>query len=58
MTMPNTGKNNEVAIEFFKFLFDKEQGLRLLEEAGQPVLDNIKVFGAENLPKELQYIVK
>ncbi len=56
--MPNTGKNNEVAIEFFKFLFDKEQGLRLLEEAGQPVLDNIKVFGAENLPKELQYIVK
>jgi molybdate/tungstate transport system substrate-binding protein len=58
LTMPNTGKNNEVAIEFFKFLFDKEQGLRLLEEAGQPVLDNIKVFGAENLPKKLQYIVK
>jgi len=58
LTMPNTGKNNEIAIEFLKFLFDKEQGLRLLEEAGQPVLDNIKVFGSENLPTELQYIVK
>jgi len=58
LTMPNTGKNNEIAIEFLKFLFDKEQGLRLLEEAGQPVLDDIKVFGLENLPTELQYIVK
>lgn len=58
LTMPNTGKNNKIAIEFLKFLFDKEQGLRLLEEAGQPVLDDIKVFGVENLPAELKYIVE
>ncbi|OQY41753.1 MAG: hypothetical protein B6227_04145 [Fusobacteriia bacterium 4572_74] len=58
LTMPNTGKNNEIAVEFLKFLFDKEQGMRLLEEAGQPVLDNIKVFGEENLPMKLQDIVK
>ncbi|WP_028857543.1 tungstate ABC transporter substrate-binding protein WtpA [Psychrilyobacter atlanticus] len=58
LTMPNTGENNEIAIEFLKFLFDKEQGLRLLEEAGQPVLNDIKVFGEENLPMELKYIVE
>lgn len=56
LTMPNTGENNEITVEFLKFLFDKEQGMKLLEEAGQPVLDKIKVFGPENLPTELQYI--
>lgn len=58
LTMPNTGENSEIAIEFLKFLFDKEQGMKLLKEAGQPVLDNIKVFGEENLPAELQHITK
>lgn len=58
LTMPNTGKNNEIAIEFLKFLFDREQGMKLLQESGQPILEEITVFGDENLPEELLSVIE
>lgn len=53
LTMPSTGENSEAAVEFLKFLFDEDEGVRILKEEGQPVLDSVKVFGEENLPKGL-----
>lgn len=58
LTMPKTGENNKVALEFLNFLFDKEKGMKMLHDEGQPVLDKITVFGEEKLPKELSHIVK
>ena len=58
LTMPASGKNNAVAYEFVKFLLDKEQGMKILQSQGQPVLDKITVTGAENLPEQLKSIVK
>lgn len=57
ITMPATGENNELAVEFLKFFFDREQGLKILEDNGQPVLDEIKVTG-DNLPEELNEVIK
>lgn len=56
LTMPKSGENKEVAIEFLKFLFDKEKGMKTLQEAGQPTLEKVTVFGSENLPEELAHI--
>lgn len=58
LTMPKTGENNELAVEFLKFLFDREGGLKVLEDNGQPVLETIEVNGAENLPEGLKGIVE
>lgn len=57
LTMPKSGENKELAVEFLKFLFDKEKGMKILQEAGQPTLEKITVFG-ENLPEELAHIDK
>lgn len=57
ITMPLTGENNELAIEFLKFFFDREQGLKILEDNGQPVLDKIVITG-DNFPDDLQQILK
>ncbi len=54
VTMPTVGENPQAAIEFLKFLFDKEKGLRILEENGQPVIYPVEVKGAEYLPQELR----
>lgn len=53
LTMPNTGEHSEIAVEFLKFLFDENEGMNILREEGQPVLDGVKVFGGENLPEGL-----
>ncbi len=57
ITMPNSGENTELAIEFLKFFFDKEQGLKLLEDNGQPVLDPIVVNG-EGFPEDLNDLIQ
>lgn len=56
LTMPTTGENQKAAVEFLKFLFDKEKGLKILEDNGQPVLDKFDVMGEESLPEELKEI--
>jgi molybdate/tungstate transport system substrate-binding protein len=58
LTMPTSGENTETAIAFLQFLFDKEQGQKILVESGQPLLDEVTVFGAENLPEGLQEIAQ
>jgi len=58
LTIPDTVKNQDAAEAFIRFLFDKEIGMKILIEQGQPVLEKIVVFGAENLPVSLQYLAK
>jgi len=56
LTMPSTGENTELAVEFLKFFFTR--GLRILEDHGQPVLEPVQTKGAENLPVELKNILR
>lgn len=58
LTIPSTVKNQDAAEAFVKFLLDQEYGMKILLEQGQPVLDKIVVFGAENLPISLQHLAK
>lgn len=58
VTMPVSGKNNTIAYEFVKFLLDKEQGMKILQAQGQPVLDKVTVTGKENLPEQLKTILQ
>lgn len=53
LTMPKYGENKEIAEEFLKFFFDKNKGLKILEDNGQPTLDKITVKG-ENIPEFLK----
>ncbi|MBO8159715.1 tungstate ABC transporter substrate-binding protein WtpA [Thermosyntropha sp.] len=57
LTMPTTGENKELAVEFLKFFFNKEQGLKILQDNGQPVLDKVTVTGEENLSEELKPVL-
>lgn len=57
ITMPTTGENPELAIEFLKYLFNREQGLKILEDNGQPVIDEITLSG-ENFPEALKDVMK
>jgi len=56
LTMPTTGENPELAMEFIKFLLKREDGLEILLESGQPILEELVIFGSENLPDELKYL--
>jgi len=58
LTMPFNGENRENAIAFLKFLFDPDQGLKILYESGQPVVEVEAVSGKENVPQELADLVK
>jgi len=58
LTMPFNGRNRDNAIAFLKFLFDPDQGLKLLYESGQPVVEVKAVSGKENIPGELADLVK
>jgi len=58
LTMPFNGKNHDNAIAFLEFLFDPDQGLKLLYESGQPVVEVEAVSGKENIPEELANLVK
>ncbi len=56
LTMPTTGKNPDAAQAFIQFLFDQDLGMSILEQSGQPIMEEIVVFGEENLPESLQYL--
>lgn len=58
LTMPLNGENRENAIAFLKFVFNPEQGLKILQESGQPVIEVRAVSGKENIPTELADLVK
>ena len=58
LTMPVTGENRENAIAFLRFVFTPEQGLKVLQESGQPVIEVRAVSGKENVPAELADLVK
>jgi len=58
LTMPFNGENRENAIAFLQFLFDPEQGLKILQESGQPIHEVEAVAGAKNVPAELVDFVK
>ncbi len=57
LTLPKSGENKALAVEFLKFLFDDEKGMKILEEAGQPTLEKVTVFHSEKLPDELRSIL-
>jgi len=57
ITMPKSGENSELALEFLKFFFDKDQGLKILQENGQPVPDSIEVHG-EGCPDDLLALIE
>ncbi|MCF8010085.1 MAG: tungstate ABC transporter substrate-binding protein WtpA [Clostridiales bacterium] len=54
VTMVKDAPNKENAVAFLKFLLNKDKGLKIMENNGQPVLDPIKTRGEENIPRELQ----
>jgi len=56
LTMPTTGKHPEVAEAFIQFLLDENLGMKMLNEAGQPIMEKVVVFGGENLPDSLKYL--
>lgn len=56
ITMPKSGENQELAVEFLKYFFDKEKGLKILQDNGQPVPETIEVKG-EGFPEELQALL-
>jgi molybdate/tungstate transport system substrate-binding protein len=58
LTMPFNGENRENAITFLQFLFDEENGLKILYESGQPVVEVEAVNGKENVPEELANLIK
>jgi len=58
LTMPFNGENRENTIAFLRFLFDQEQGLKILYESGQPVVEVEAVSGKENIPQELADLVR
>lgn len=58
LTIPKTCRNQDLAEAFINFLFDKDAGMKILSESGQPTLSKIKVFGGENLPESLDYLDK
>ena len=58
LTMPFNGKNRDNAIAFLQFMLDPEQGLKVLQESGQPIHKVEAVSGKENIPEELADLIK
>jgi len=58
ITMPFNGENRENALAFLAFLFDKNQGLKIIQDSGQPTHDLEVVTGTDKLPDELNYLLK
>lgn len=59
LTIPEVSENKELATEFLKFLFDKEQGLKILEENGQPILESPEaITGEDQVPEALKDLLK
>jgi len=58
ITMPHSGENRKNALAFLVFLFDKDKGLKIIHDSGQPIHDLEVVTGADKLPDELSYLLK
>ena len=58
ITMPFNGENRENSLAFLRFLFDKNQGLKIIQDSGQPIHNIEVVTGADQLPSELRYLLK
>ena len=58
ITMPFNGENRKNALAFLKFLFDEKQGLKIIQDSGQPIHNIEVVTGADQLPSELCYLSK
>ncbi len=58
ITMPLNGENRENALAFLTFLFDKNKGLKIIQDSGQPIHDIEVVTGADKLPDELNYLLR
>lgn len=54
VTMLKDAPNKENAVEFLKFLLDKEKGLKIMDSNGQPVIDPLVIKGKEKMPQELK----
>ncbi len=57
VTLIKDAPNQENAIAFLKYLLDKEKGLKIMEENGQPVDYPLVTKGEENLPEELKTLL-
>ncbi|MBM7853938.1 molybdate/tungstate transport system substrate-binding protein [Desulfohalotomaculum tongense] len=57
VTLTNDPPNRENAVEFLKFLLDKEKGLKIMDQNGQPVIDPLVIKGKEAMPEELKEVI-
>ena len=58
ITMPFNGENRENSLAFLAFLFDKNQGLKIIQNSGQPIHDLEVITGADKLPSEMGNLLK
>ncbi|MGI6096898.1 MAG: substrate-binding domain-containing protein [Dethiobacteria bacterium] len=54
LTIPKTVTNLAMANAFLKFLFEKNKGIKIMREAGLPLLERFIVYG-HNIPFFLQF---
>ena len=57
ITMPLNGENKENALAFLKFLFDKNRGLKIIQDSGQPIHNIEVITGIDKLPLEIYNLV-
>ncbi len=55
LTMPKTGHNPRMAIEFLKYFFT--EGKNVLAAQGQPIMEKVEVKGMHNMPAELRALI-
>jgi molybdate/tungstate transport system substrate-binding protein len=58
ITIINDALNKEVALKFVKFLLEKENGMKIMEENGQPSIVPEKCETHNSVPEELREFVK
>ena len=58
ITMLNNAPNKPAALAFLKFLLSKEQGIRILENDGQPSVIPQQNPNYDKIPAELRPFVK
>ncbi|MEA2020995.1 MAG: substrate-binding domain-containing protein [Candidatus Caldatribacteriota bacterium] len=58
ITMPFNGENKENALVFLEFLFDKNQGLKVIQDSGQPIHNIEVVTGIDKLPSKISNLLK
>jgi len=58
ITMPLNGENTTNALAFLEFLFDKEKGLKIIQDSGQPIHELEVINGIDKLPSEIHKLLK